>query len=154
MSELTQVEILWLEKRIENRIRFGRVVEEEILDRRRRVLSFAPGSIFAFVRWTSSDFGTVISRIDILRAVAPGQRCLTIPYVKPGGDILLRLSGWPKVERVLQMIDAIESLGIHPADVAPDHWHHIHNRLSVNENPRAYTKARHQAWLHRQRMMR
>ena len=29
MSELTQVELLWLEKRIENRIRFGRSAEEE-----------------------------------------------------------------------------------------------------------------------------
>jgi hypothetical protein len=153
MSDLTQVEILWLEKRIENRIRFGRIVEEKILDRRRRVVSFTPGSIFAFVRWTSNDFGTVISRIDILRAVAAGQRCTTVPYVTPGGDILLRLSGWPKVERVLQLTDAIEALGIDPADAAPDYWHHVHNRLSVNEVPRAYTKSRHQAWLHRQRIV-
>jgi hypothetical protein len=154
MSDLTEVELLWLEKRIENRIRFGRAVEEKILDRRRRLLSFAPGSIFAFVRWTSSDFGTVISRMDILRAVAPGQRCSTVPYVKPGGEILLRLSGWPKVERALQLIDAVEALDINPADAAHEYWHHVHNRLSVNENPRPYTKARHQAWLHRQRVMR
>ena len=104
MSDLTHVELLWLEKRIENWIRFGHAAEEQILDKRRRILSFAPGSIFAFVRWTSNDFGTVISRIDIMRAVAPGQRCATVPYVRPGGDILLRLSGWPKVERVLQIV--------------------------------------------------
>jgi hypothetical protein len=152
MSDLTQVEILWLERRIENRIRFGRIVEEKILDPRRRVVLFAPGSIFAFVRWTSNDFGTVISRIDILRAVAAGQRCVTVPYVRPGAAILLRLSGWPKVERVLQLIDAIEALGIDPADAAPDYWHHVHNRLSVNEAPRTYTKSRHQAWLHRRRI--
>ncbi|WP_316396860.1 DUF2840 domain-containing protein [Bradyrhizobium sp. 33ap4] len=154
MSALTQVEVFWLEKRIENRIRFGRAVEDKMIDRHRRVLSFAPASIFAFVRWTSSDFGTVISRIDILRAVAPGERRSTVPYVKPGGESLLRLSGWPKVERVLQLIDAVEGLGIDPADAAPDYWHHVHNRLSVNELPRAYTKGRHQAWLHRQRFMR
>jgi hypothetical protein len=154
MNDLTEVELLWLEKRIENRIRFGRAVAERILDRRRRLLSFAPGSIFAFVRWTSSDFGTAISRIDILRAVASGQRCSTVPYVKPGGEILLRLSAWPKVERVLQLIHAVEALDINPADVAPDYWHHVHNRLSVNENPRPYTRARHQAWLHRQRIIR
>ena len=87
MSDLTHVELLWLEKRIENWIRFGRVAAEQILDRRRRVVSFAPGSIFAFVRWTSSDYGTVVSKIDILRAVTPGQRCATVPYVRPGGDI-------------------------------------------------------------------
>ena len=117
MSDLTHVELLWLEKRIENRIRFGRSVEERILDRNRRVLSFAAGSVFAFVRWISNDFGAAASRIDILRAVATGQRCSTVPYVKPGGEILLRLSGWPKVERVLQLIDAVEALGIDPAAI-------------------------------------
>jgi hypothetical protein len=152
MSDLTHVELLWLEKRIENWIRFGRHAEEQILDKQRRILSFAPGHIFAFVRWVSNDFGTVISRIDIIRAVAPGQRCATVPYVRPGGDILLRLSGWPKVECVLQIADAIEALGIDPADAAPDYWHHVHNRLSVNETPRSYTRSRHQAWLHRRRI--
>src|SRR5207244_4334290 len=136
MSDLTEVEVLWLEKRIENRIRFGRIVKERKLDGHRRVLAFAPGSIFAFVRWTSNDFGTVLSRIDILRAAALGQRYSTVPWISPGGESLLRLSGWPKVERVLQLIDAVEALGIDPADAAPDHWHHVHNRLSVNEAPR------------------
>jgi hypothetical protein len=60
MSDLTHVELLWLEKRIENWIRFGHAAEGQILDKRRRILSFAPGSIFAFVRWTSNDFGTII----------------------------------------------------------------------------------------------
>jgi hypothetical protein len=119
VTDLTTVELLWLEKRIENRIRFGRAVAEQIIDRRRRILSFAPGAVFAFVRWTSNDFGTVISRVDILRAATPGQGYSTVPWVKPGGDIFLRLTGWPKVERVLQLIDAVEALDIHPADVAP-----------------------------------
>jgi soluble lytic murein transglycosylase-like protein len=68
MSDLTHVELLWLEKRIENWIRFGRAAEEQILDRRRRILSFAPGSIFAFVRWTSNDF-TAASTMAALRSL-------------------------------------------------------------------------------------
>jgi len=68
------------------------------------------------------------------------------------GDILLRLSGWPKVERVLQIVDAVEALGIDPTDAAHDYCIHVHNRLSVNEAPRAYTRSRHQAWLHRRRI--
>jgi hypothetical protein len=151
-SALTTVELLWLEKRIENRVRFGRHVAEKVIDRNRRVLSFLPGSIFGFVRWTSNDFGTVLSRIDILRAVVPGQRYSTVPWITPGGESLLRLSGWPKVERVLQLIDVVEALGIDPADAAHDYWHHVHNRLSVNEMPRPYTRSRHQAWLHRRRV--
>lgn len=43
MNDLTTVELLWLEKRIENQIRFGRPVAEQIIDRR-RILSFAPGT--------------------------------------------------------------------------------------------------------------
>ena len=152
MSELTHVELTWLKKRIENWIRFGRVVEEHVIDRERRVVSFAPGSIFAFVRWASNDYGTVVSRIDILRAVRSGERYSTVPFVRPGGESLLRQAGWPKVEKVLQAIDTVDSLGIDPADAAPEHWRHIHNRLSVGEQPRPYTRSRHQAWLHRQKV--
>jgi hypothetical protein len=152
MSELTHVELVWHKKRIENRIRFGRIAEEHILDRQRRLVSFAPDSVFAFVRWASNDYGTVVSRIDILRAVAPGERYSTVPYVRPGGESLLRLANWPKVEKVLQAIDAVEALDIAPADVAPEHWRHIHNRLSVGEQPRPYTRSRHQAWLQRRKL--
>jgi hypothetical protein len=148
-AALTQVELTWLEKKIENWIRFGRDVEEKILDRRRRVLSFAPDSIFAFVRWASNDFGTVISRIDIVRTVTLGEPYQTLPFVRPGGEILLRISGWPKVERVLQAIDAVEVLGIDAADAAPDHWRHVHNRLAAGDEPRPYTGTQHRAWLMR-----
>lgn len=146
---LTFVELTWHRQRIENRIRFGRTTGQQILDRHRRVVSFAPGSIFCFVRWMANEYGTILSRADIVRAVAAGERYQTLPYVRPGGEILLRTNGWAKVERVLHAIDAVEALGIDPADAAPDYWHHVHNRLSVNETPRAYTRTRHQACLKR-----
>src|SRR6266853_6662553 len=122
MSELTHVELLWIRKQVENRIRFGRSVEQHIIDRQWRVVSVEAGSIFAFVRWAGNEYGTTLSRIDILRAVVPGERYITVPYVRPGGESLLQISGWPKVEKVLQATDAIEALGIDPADAAPEHW--------------------------------
>ena len=146
-AALTHVELTWLEKRIEHWIRFGRIAEERVVNRRTRVVSFAPGNVFAFVRWASNDFGSIISRIDIVRAVALGEPYSTLPFVRPGGEILLRIAGWPKVSRVLQAIDQVEALGVDPADAAPDHWRHIHNRLSAGEEPRPYTTARHKAWL-------
>ncbi|MFG1384622.1 DUF2840 domain-containing protein, partial [Xanthobacter sp. V3C-4] len=85
----------------------GRPAHAQILDRSRRIVSFAPDSIFAFARWASNDFGTVVSRIDIVRAVEPGEAYQTLPFVRPGGEILLRADGWPKVEKVLQHIDAV-----------------------------------------------
>lgn len=149
-EDLTAVELVWIEKQVEYWIRFGRDVREQVLDRRRRILFFLPGSIFALVRWAANEHGTVLSRLDILRAVPRGAPCQTVPTVTPGGDILLRVDGWPKVERVLQLIDTIEAIGIDPADVSPDHWRHVHNRMAAGETPRAYTMARHRAFLLRQ----
>jgi hypothetical protein len=146
---LTHVELTHIEKRIENWIRFGHHAHEQLLDRRRRILSFPPGCIFAFVRWASNDFGTVACRLDIVRCVAPGESYQTLPFVRPGGEILLRVDGWPKVEKILQHIDAIEAIGIDPATVAPDHWGYVAHRTSVGFEPRAYTIERHQAWLKR-----
>jgi hypothetical protein len=148
-QHLTEVTLMWHEGRIERWIRFGYPLDDRILDAQRRVLSFAAGSVFAFVRWQSNEFGTVLSRIDILRAVLPQQTCTSIGFVRPGGEVLLRQSGWPKVERVLQLIDAIEQNGFNPAEVCPDHWRHMHNRLSANQEPRAYTMERHALWLKR-----
>jgi len=149
---LTHVELTWYEKKIEHWIRFGQHVEERILGRHRRIVSFRAGSIFAFVRWASNDFGTVVSRIDIVRAVAAAEPYQTVPFVRPGGEILLRIDGWPKVERVLQAIDAVESIDVDPCDAAPEHWRHLHARMTVGHEPRAYTRAQHNAWLLRRRV--
>lgn len=152
MTAQTRVELLWLEGRVERWIRFGRIAEETILDRRRRVVAFAPGEVFAFVRWASNGYGTVVSRIDILRAVGPGEAFSTIGFVEPGAEILLRVSGWPKVNEVLRAIDAVEQTGVAPEDACPDHWWHVMNRLAAGEPSRAYTRERHRAWLLRRRI--
>jgi hypothetical protein len=148
-GELTRVELTWVEKRIEFWIRFGQAAGEQILDRSRRIVFFRPGAVFGFVRWAANDYGTVVSRIDIVRAVAPGCACQTLPFVRPGGEILLKIEGWPKVEKVLRHVDAIEGLGIDPADVDPDHWRHVAHWMKAGEAPRPYTAERHAAWLRR-----
>lgn len=145
----TLVELTWREKQIEFWIRFGPQIYEQILDRRRRMVGFAPETVFAFVRWASNEHGTIMSRIDVVRAVGRGEPFQTLPFVRPGGDVLLKAEGWPKVARVLEAIDAIEALGIDPAAVAPDHWRHIHHRMAAGEPPHAYTVERHDAWLKR-----
>jgi hypothetical protein len=50
---------------------------------------------------------------------------------------------------VLEAIAAIEAAGVDPCDVAPDHWRHVHSRLSAGERPRPYTAERHRAWFKR-----
>jgi hypothetical protein len=148
----TLVELTFEKRKIEHWIRFGRKAYEKILDRRRSLVGFAPDSVFAFVRWAAGEHGTIISRIDIVRAIGRGEPFQTLPFVRPGGDILLRLDTWAKVQRALQAIDAVEALGLDPADVSPDHWRHVHNRLIAGVEPDAYTPDRHAAWLRRRRI--
>ncbi len=147
---LTHVEVTWIEKKLEHWIRFGRIAQDRILSRRTRVVSFRPGAIFAFARWASNDFGTIVSRIDVVRAVETGEPYTTLPFVRPGGEILLKIQGWPKVSQVLAAIDAVEAAGVDPCDAAPDHWRHVHQRITAGHQPRRYTPERHSAWLKRQ----
>ena len=151
-DRMTRVELTWIEKKIEYWIRFGQAANEQIVDRRQRILSFRPNTVFAFVRWASNDFGSIISRIDIVRAIGRGEPFQTLRVVRPGGDILLRLDSWSKVQRALAAIDAVEALGLDPADASPDHWRHVHNRLAAGLEPNAYTPERHAAWIGRRRI--
>ncbi|QFQ88815.1 DUF2840 domain-containing protein [Paracoccus methylovorus] len=146
---LTLVELIWQQKKNERWLRFGRFCHDARIDRSRRIVGFAPGSIFALVRWAGNDYGTVASNLDILRAVTRAEPFQTLPFIRPGAEILLSAVGWPKVERVLQAIDAIEALKIDPCTVSPEHWRHIHNRLAADQPFCSYTKAQHAAWLKR-----
>lgn len=148
----TLVELTFQKQKIEHWIRFGRKNYEQILDRRRSIVGFAPNSIFAFVRWAAGEYGTIISRIDIVRAVEPGEAYQTLPFVRPGGEILLKIEGWPKVEDVLRHVDAIEAIGIDADAVSPEHWRHVHNRMAAAHQPRAYTLEQHRAFLLRRKV--
>jgi len=148
----TEIELIWIEQRLEHWIRFGRIAGERILSRKSRVVLFRPDAIIAFVRWSANDYGTVHSRIDILRAIRPGDAYTSVPFVRPGGELLLSIQGWPKVRLCLEAIDQVEAEGLDPCDIAPEHWCHVHNRLNAAQPARAYTVERHQAWLKRRKL--
>jgi hypothetical protein len=149
----TSVLAVFQRDRINIRLRFAKPVRERRLDRRCRLALFAPNSIFALLRWERGGYGTTISHITIMRTVAPGETCLAWPYVHPGAETLLFASGWHKVERVLQTIDAVEALGVDPSDAAPDYWRHVHNRLRVRQPYRLYSFEQHRAWLCRRELL-
>ena len=151
--QLTHVTLVWQQGQREDWLKFGRPVADRIVDRRRRIESYAAGQVFALVRWASNEYGTVRSALDIVHAVEAGEPFTTLPQVDPGGDVLLSIRGWPKVAQVFRLIDAIEASGIDPCDVAPDHWRHIHNRLAARELPRGYSRERHRAWLQRKPLL-
>lgn len=149
---LTDVTLVWQEGVHEDWLRFGQPVAERIVDRRTRIESYAPSQLFALVRWAANDYGTVRSTLDIVRAVGRTEPYTTVPQVDPGGELLLSVRGWPRVRRVLALIDAIEAAGTDPCDTAPDYWRHVHNRLAVGMPPRVYAPERHCAWLRRRKL--
>lgn len=148
----TWVELFWQGGQIERWIRFGPIAEERVVDRRTRFVGFRPGAVFALVRWRAGEYGTIESRIAVLQATAPGRAFTTHPFVAPGAEILLRLSGWTRVQAVLQAIDQIEGLGVEPSKVSPDHWRTVGARIGVGLAPRPYDRVRHRAWLQRQKV--
>ncbi|MGH6972569.1 MAG: DUF2840 domain-containing protein, partial [Caulobacteraceae bacterium] len=80
-AQLTYAELVHRPGEIERWIRFGTPSAEQIVSRRARFVGFPAGAVFAFVRWASNDYGTEISRIDILRAAARGTATSTVPGV-------------------------------------------------------------------------
>ena len=55
--------------------------------------------------------------------------------------------GQRQVRAVLERIDAIEALGIAPADASPAYWRTLGNRLAARLPLPEYTAERHAAWL-------
>ena len=151
-SALTTVELIWYEGQLEHWLRFGSFIDERMIDRRRRIVSFAPGQVFGFVRWQANDYGTIVSRLDILRASHASEIISSVPGVTPGGEILLRLDRWPKVQTAFEAITAIEQDDIDPVDVSPAYWCHLHNRIICNQPYRRYARDQHRAWLLRRTM--
>ncbi|HEY8572861.1 DUF2840 domain-containing protein [Phenylobacterium sp.] len=144
---LTEVELVFHQGVMERWIRFGRWTDERIINRRRRVVCFAPGELFALVRWQAGEHGTLQSRIDILRAVPIGEAFTTVPFVAPGAEVFAHVFGWPKVQKVLEAIEAVEAAGVDPRDCAPEYWRHVASRVEAGLKPRAYGAKRHRAWL-------
>lgn len=148
-SGLTDVEMTWIEGRLEQQLRFGRIAAERSGGPHKRIASFRPGATFGLIGCTVNDLGGLFWSLAIVRAVAPGAPFATHPGVQPGGDILLSLSDLQPIRAVCREIDMIEASGVDVCDVSPDHWHHIGQRLAAALPFRCYSAERHAAWLRR-----
>lgn len=144
---LTRVSLAYVEHRFKLYLRFGQPAHEVRLDRWRREASFLPTAIFCRIRWEANDYGTIRWQLLVLRACTLLGDMLRIPGIRPGARILLRAEGERQVMAVLQKIDAIETLGIDPVEVAPAYWGTLGNRLAARLPLPSYTPERHAAWL-------
>lgn len=141
----TLVEIAFYPEVTNDWLRFGNPASERIIDRRRSLAAFAPGSVFAYVRWRANDYGTADWRLFVLRAGDTGDALERVPGVRPGAEILCRLSGKAKVKRALDTIDDLEARGFDPAAISPAWWRVMGNRIAVGLPVRPYGESQHGA---------
>lgn len=128
-------------------LRFGEPVRIIRLDRWRRIAVFLPGALFCRIPWHANDYGTIRWQLMVMQACTPLDAAQRIPGVLPGARLLLHTEGEPAVRAVLAQLDAIEELGIAPADVSPAYWRALGNRLAARLPLPAYTAERHAAWM-------
>lgn len=145
-----RVSLAFVEDRANVWLRFGRPVRETILDRWRRVATFAPEAVCCRVKWIGNDYGTALWQLMVLQAPRPFDGAQRVAGVQPGARILLRADGEIQVKAVLAVLDAVEALGIDPCAVAATYWRTVGNRLAARQPLPVYTAERHAAHLARE----
>jgi len=126
---------------VNDRVRCGKPVAEQIIDRRCRNDLFAPDAVFSYVQWRAGRFGTEHWRLWVLQAATLGERAETIPGIAPGAHIWLSAGGMAAVTRALALIDAIEAQALDPASLPESYWRTAHNRIAAGLKPRVYAPA-------------
>ena len=155
VTALTEVELIHLEGKIERWIRFGRQARgahprpspprSRVRARKRCSRSFAG-------RPTTMAPSSAASTWLALRRCR-ASRSPPVPFVTTRrGDPSAHFRAGPGSQQVLAAIDQVEALDVRAEDACPDHWRHVHNRITAGEAPRAYTRERHAAWLLRRRI--
>lgn len=153
MTSLTRVRLAFVADRLNQWLRFGKPMVEDVPDPTYRYVYFAPGSVFGLVDWRANDYGTVRWCLSILRVAGPGERIACIAEVEPGAQLLLHAATPGKTWRVLQLIDAIEAQRIVLEEVSEDYWRVLHQRLVAGIEPPVYSAAEHAAMLCRRELL-
>ena len=149
VDNLTHVELVLRPRKIEQWLRFGKPSKITKIDKKRQVASFKPYKTFAFVRFASNGEDRLIHRLDIVKTAMHDDDYQTLPFVRPGGFILLSVNTVHKVDQALRIIDLIETGGVPLPEVQSAYWCHLHCSLLGDRELPIYTFEKHQAWLTR-----
>jgi len=148
MSEyFINVEIAFFPEFLNNWLRFDAPAAQLKLDRRRSIAFFRRAQVFGYVRWQANEYGRQTWRFFIVRTRGPHTQLSCIAGIQPGAELLLSTAGRTKVKRALQQIETLETNGFPPADVSPNHYRHVHNRIATRQAIRPYTAEQHIAYL-------
>ena len=131
---------------------FGRPMKAAQQGKDRRRLSFAPGSIFCCLTYRTKPPGVGLERLDVLRAVAPGERCSRISGATPGAEILVRARRAADIKQVRTLIAAIHAEGFNPSDASASFWVVVHNRLRAREALPVFSILAHAAAVRRREL--
>lgn len=146
-APLTRVALAYIDQRFELYLRFGEPARVIRLDHWRRCAVFLPGAMLCRIRWQANAYGTIRWQLMVMQACTSLDGAQCIPGVQPGARLLLHAEGDKTVRAVLARIDAIEALGIAPADASPAYWRTLGNRLAARQPLPDYSAERHAAWL-------
>lgn len=147
MTRNTLVSLIFIPRRMNVYLRFGRPLEVREIDHRKRVALFAPGSVFCRIWSQSNDFGNTRWDLSILQALGPGESGQRVIGIAPGAKLLLHVDAPRGRRAAMGLIEAIEKQGIDPTQVAPTYWQTVHGRIAARCEASRYTSEQHQAYL-------
>ncbi len=151
-DHLTHVELTWIEKKIEYWIRFGR--------RRPRADSRSPPAyrlLPAGLHLRVRPLGLQRFRHGHLAHRHRARRLATANPIRRCRSCARAVTSCSssKAGRRSSTYSSSSTPSRHSASirrtVSPDHWRHVHNRLTAGHEPRAYTFEQHRAFLKRRR---
>jgi uncharacterized protein DUF2840 len=146
---LTCVNLVFIPRRMNIYLRFGRPCAHRALDRQHRLAMFSPDCILGRVHWEANQYGTTLWQLTILQTAHPREPVQRLIGVQPGASILLQAHGAAQVQALLRLIDHIEAQAIDPADVSPAYWQSLQSRAAANIELPRYHPDRHAAYLAR-----
>jgi Protein of unknown function (DUF2840) len=137
-----RVAIAHVEGKVDIRLRFGRPLQEQRLDRWRSLSAFAPGAICCTVRWFGTDCGGPSWQLLVLRAPEHHDTASRIEGVAPRAQVLLRATGERDVQQVLAMIGCIDQSGVDPCILPAAYWRRVSTQIKRSSPaPTAATQA-------------
>lgn len=146
-SYLTRVALKFVPQQVNVWLKFGKPILELRKDSSLRYALFEPGQIFCRLAWFANEFGTTQWTLMILKAARLGEPVSVIEGVMPGAQVLLRLSGQPRVLQVLDWFDDLERAGAQLPELPESFWQMAHHRLQARLPLPIFTPERQRAVL-------
>jgi hypothetical protein len=121
--------------KVEISLRFGQPLHEHRLDRWRSLAVFAPGAICCTVRWFGIDCGGPLWQLLVLRAPERLDAAVRVEGVAPRAQVLLRVHGEDRMQRVLALIACVEQSGVDLCALPAAYWRRLAKHLQANRAP-------------------